>query len=89
MSVIINRPTSFMVKPRLSTLILTGDEVDRCNQAVQVYSRQALFFRRETPILTEDFMCGKHLHYENIDNPIDDLLRAIPGILPRNKNWLY
>jgi hypothetical protein len=89
MSVIINRPTSFMVEPRLSTLILTGDEVDRCNQAVQVYSRQALFFRREMPILTENFICGKHLHYENVDNPIDNLLRAIPGIPPRNKNWLY
>ncbi|WP_233259729.1 hypothetical protein, partial [Ramlibacter sp. WS9] len=30
MAVIINRPTSFMVEPRLSTIVLSDDEVEAC-----------------------------------------------------------
>jgi hypothetical protein len=88
-SVIIYRPTFMLVKPRLSTLFLNDNEVDQCNHTIQIYSRQALFFRSEIPSLTEDFLCGQHLRYENTTNPIDNLMRAIPGIPPKNNNWLF
>lgn len=83
-SVIVSRPTSFLVEPRLSTIVLTDEEVDRCNHAVQVYSRRALFYRADKPLLDEAFTRGEHLKYALPDNPIDTLFNAIPGVPPRD-----
>ena len=86
LSVIVTRPTTFTVSPRLSTIVLTDDEVDQCNHAVQVYSRQALYFRSHKPEVVEAFTCNEHLQYTDPDNPIDTLLRSIPGIPPRDSS---
>jgi hypothetical protein len=86
-SVIITRPASFTVQPRLSTIMLSDEEVELCNHAVQVYSREALFFRSENPTLDEAFTCGKHLAYDHPDNPIDSLIRRIPGVPPRDRSF--
>ena len=83
--VIIAKPISYMVEPRLSTIILTEDEVESCNHAVQVYSSGSLFFRSEQPVLDAAFTSGKHLVYAHADNPIDSLIRDIPGVAPRDK----
>jgi hypothetical protein len=84
LSVIVTRPTTFTVSPRLSTIVLTDEEVDQCNHAVQVYSRQALYFRSHQPEIVEAFTCNEHLKYTNQDNPIDNLFRSIPGIPARD-----
>jgi hypothetical protein len=86
MSVIISRPTSFTVEPRLSTIVLSDDEVEACNHAVQVYSKRALFYRSERPILIDAFTSDKHLIYDHPDNPMATLIRSIPGIPPRNRS---
>lgn len=83
-SVIVSRPMSFSVEPRLSTIVLTDEEVDRCNHAVQVYSRKALFYRSDKPLLDDAFTRGEHLEYALPDNPIDTLINAIPGVPPRD-----
>lgn len=83
-SVIVSRPMSFSVEPRLSTIVLTDEDVDRCNHAVQVYSRNALFYRSHKPPLAEAFMRGEHLEYARPDNPVDTLINAIPGVPPRD-----
>jgi len=90
-SVIVCRPMHFLVQPRLSTIVLTDEEVDLCNHAVQVYSRASLFFRSEQPTLDEAFNCGTHLRYSHPDNPIDCLIRGIPGIPPRDTShdWMW
>lgn len=84
MSVIVSRPISRNVQPLLSTIVLTDEEVDRCNHSVQIYSREALYFRSEKPTLDDAFTCGKHLEYAHPDNPIDTLIRAIPGVPDRD-----
>lgn len=86
LSVIVTRPITFTVSPRLSTIVLTDDEVDQCNHAVQVYSCQELFFRSHQPEVVEAFTCNKHRRYTHPDNPIDTLLRSIPGIPPRDRS---
>jgi len=86
-SVIVTRPTSFTVEPRLSTIVLSDEEVDRCNHAVQVYSRQALFFRHDRPSVEDAFACNQHRKYSSPDNPIDNLLHSIPGIPQSNTSW--
>jgi hypothetical protein len=86
LSVIVTRPASFTVLPRLSTIVLTEDEVNQCNHAVQVYSCQAIYFRNHQPDVVEAFTCNEHRKYTDPDNPIDNLLCSIPGIPPRDRS---
>ncbi|WP_129373656.1 hypothetical protein [Pseudomonas aeruginosa] len=51
-----------------------------------VYSKGALFYRSECPNLIEAFTSGTHLVYEHPDNPMDNLIRSIPGIPPRDRS---
>lgn len=86
MSVIVSRPGSFMVEPRISTLVLSDAEVEKCNYAVQVYSRGSLFFRSQKPILVDAFIRNEHLVYSDPDNPVDTLIRGLPGVPPRDRS---
>jgi hypothetical protein len=81
-AVIITRPMAYMVEPRLSTLALTDDEVDMCNRAVQVFSRNALFYRSQPPHVDDEFRSAQHLVYARPENPMDRLIRSVPGVLP-------
>jgi hypothetical protein len=81
-SVMVSRPTIFTVEPRLVTIVLSEDEVDRCNHAVQVYSRDALYYRNDRPRLDDSFRCGEHQKYSSPDNPIDSLFNSLPGVRP-------
>lgn len=84
LSVAITRPNCFTVHPRLCTIVLTDSEVDACNHAVQVYSREALYFRSEVPKTCDAYMCAQHKEYSHPDNPIDTFFRGIPGVPPRD-----
>lgn len=86
MSVILTRPTSFAVEPRISTIILSDKEVDVCNSTIQIYSRQFLFFRSNQPTIEESFADNEHQEYSCPDNPIDNLFCSIPGVAPRDKS---
>ncbi len=81
---VVTRPFRYMVDPRLSTIVLEDEEVDVCNQAVQVYARTALYFRSECPVIDEAFSRSEHLQYSHPDSPISELVRSIPGIPPRD-----
>jgi hypothetical protein len=83
--VIVTRPLGYMVEPRLSTLVLDATEVDICNHALQVYARGSIFFRSDRPHIDDSFARGLHLQYSHPDNPMDKLLRSIPGVPPRNR----
>lgn len=51
---------------------------------VQVYAKNAIFFRSQPPVLTEAFQRGKHLEYSHPGNPIDNLIHSIPGVPARD-----
>lgn len=80
-SVIIFRPSSYIEQPRLSTIVLSQEEVDQCNHTIQVYSRNALFFRSESPAPSDAFRSGQHLLYAHPNNPADALIQAVPGVI--------
>jgi hypothetical protein len=86
-SVVVTRPMSYMVDPRLSTILLTGEEVEVCNSAVQVYARNAIYFRHDRPSVSEDFARAQHLRYSHPNNPIAEMVRSIPGIPPRDTSF--
>lgn len=73
-----------MINPKLTTLVLDDHEVDICNNTVQVYSKNAIFFRSQQPVLTEAFRQCQHLMYLDPGNPIDTLIHSIPGIPSRD-----
>jgi hypothetical protein len=79
-SVCIIYPRHFRLEPRFSTIVLSDDEIDLCNKAVQVYSRKAIFFRSEQPQIQEAYARGQHLVYASSENSIDFLISHIPGI---------
>lgn len=81
-AVLFARPASYITTPRLVTLALSKSETDTLNQAVQVYAKDAIFYRSEKPTLTEHFKRAEHLIYENHNNPVDGLIHRIPGVLP-------
>jgi hypothetical protein len=83
-SVVITRPVEYMVEPKLCTIVLTDPEVAECNQATQIYSRNALYFRSQQPELSDAFRGRTHQMYSTRDNPIDALIQQIPGIPARS-----
>lgn len=79
-AVIVCCPTRYFVEPRISSIVLTDEEVRYCNHAVQVHARAELFSRSEFSELDSAFTIGERRMYAHLDNPIDMLIRAIPGI---------
>lgn len=86
-SIIVCRPSRYMVEPKLTTLVLDDHEVDICNHAVQVYSKSAIYFRSQQPELHEVFRSAQHLCFEHPGNPIDSLIHSIPGVAARNTSF--
>lgn len=82
--VLVCRPSQYTVEPRLTTLVLDDHEVDICNSTVSVYAKNAIFFRSQQPVLTEEFNRGKHLVYAHPGNSVDFLIHSIPGVPARN-----
>lgn len=84
MAVLYALPTRYTVEPRLSTLVIGADEAIALNEVVQVYARDALFYRSEPPELTDDFRSAKHLRYTSSRNPVEALVHAMPGVPDRD-----
>lgn len=80
LTIVISKPTSYRAEPRISTIVLTDSEVECCNHGVQVYSKDALFFREHEPLLTEAFTCGQRLQYDSRMNPLDQIIDNLPGV---------
>lgn len=84
LAVLIVRPQQCRPDPRLVTLVATPAEVDAMNQAVQIYARDALFYRSERPEVTDAFRQQTHLLYAHPGNPLESLIHTLPGVPPRN-----
>lgn len=83
LTLLVWRPAAYVPEPRLSTIVLTSDEVDAFNEAVQIYSKNRIYFRSQQPVLSPEFQAEGHRHYSDTNNPIDRLLKSIPGANPR------
>ena len=70
-AVIVCCPLSYLVEPRLSSIVLADEETDYCNHAIQVYSRHEMFFRSQPPKLDSAFTSGERRRYARADNPVD------------------
>lgn len=84
MSVLFARPMSYRTEPRLVTMVASQAEADALNYAVQVYARNAIFYRSERPEVDEVFTCGTHKVFADDRNSVDRLIYEIPGVPPRD-----
>jgi hypothetical protein len=75
-------PLRYSTEPMLSLLSITGEEASTLNDVVQIYSRNALFYRNERPDIIDAFRQGKHLCYADFRNSISMLCDSIPGVVP-------
>lgn len=80
-SMLLSRPRQYMKNPRLTTLVLTDAEAESLNFAVQVYSKNAIYFRQEVPFAYEAFIAGAHHEFSDALNPVSDLIRSVPGVI--------
>lgn len=83
MAVLIVRPTSYRPEPKLMTVVVNAAETDAFNEAVQVYAKDAIFYRADRPSLSEHFRAGEHLVY-NGPNVVEQFIHSVPGVPPRN-----
>lgn len=81
-SVLICRPTQYMKNPQLSSVVLTEAEADGLNLAVQVYSKNAIYFREALPTVHEAYLAGEHRMFSDPLNPVSHLIHEVPGIPP-------
>jgi hypothetical protein len=84
LAVLYARPMQYTVEPRLSTLVIEAEETEALNQVVQVYAREALFYRSDKPELIDDFRAGKHLRYTSSRNVVEQMVHGMPGVPDRD-----
>lgn len=76
-------PMSYEPKPRLSTLVIHAEHATMLNDAVQVYARNAIFYRSEKPEIRDHFTIGSHMRYSSPENPVEEIVYSMPGIRRR------
>lgn len=71
-------PMQYTTIPRLSTLVIDTDEAEELNKVVQIYAKEAIFFRSEKPTLLPDFQAGEHRRYDSSRNIVELIIHDIP-----------
>ncbi len=80
-AVLFVQPERYMEKPRICVRALNSNETDDLNLAVQVYSRNMIFFRSELPTRHPAFQEQRHLEFADRDNNIEKIIERVPGVL--------
>ena len=83
-SLLYARPNSYGVEPKVSTVVFDAEEATGLNDAVQVYARRSIFYRSEAPVIRDEFKAGRHLRYTHPNHPIEQIVRSLPGVPPRD-----
>jgi hypothetical protein len=76
-TVLFARSPEYRSQSELMTLLLNSAETNRLNEIVQVYSRDHIFFRIDSPDITEAFARREFLHFEyHNDEWIENVIAA-------------
>ena len=80
LAILIQRPGAYIVDPNLCTLVVNQQEADELNGIVQVYAKEAVFYRSERPSILPEFERGEHLRFADDRNFADRLCYLVPGV---------
>jgi hypothetical protein len=90
LAVLIQKPSSYIVEPNLFTLVVNRQEADELNNVVQIYARDAIFYRSERPSITPEFARAEHLSFADDRNFADRLCYIVPGVRDEaTPDWFY
>ena len=79
-----DRPLESWQEPELITMRLAADEVEIFNCIVQIYSRDAIFYRSQSPALSDHFRERKFIEITYHQHPwVERLLAEVAGFSPR------
>lgn len=75
MSVALRQPISYFLSPNTVAVRLTAEEVDRCNEIVQIYTKNYVYYRSVRPNVIPAFEERRFLQLEYHNHPwLDNLL---------------
>jgi len=80
LAILIQRPGSYMTDPNLCTLVINRQEADNLNGIVQIYAKDAIFYRSERPSILPEFERAEHLNFADDRNFADRLCYNVPGV---------
>jgi hypothetical protein len=69
-----------LTEPIISTLVIDGEEAKLLNDVVQVYARDAIFYRSEEPVITDAYSQRRHLMCMSPGDPIEQIIADLAGI---------
>ncbi len=79
-SVLYTIPRRYLTEPIISTLVIDGEEAKLLNDVVQVYARDAIFYRSEEPVITDAYSQRRHLMCMSPGDPIEQIIADLAGI---------
>lgn len=90
LAILIQRPGSYLLDPKLCTLVINQQEADELNRVVQIYAKEAIFYRSERPSISPEFERGEHLRFADDRNFADRLCYQVPGVRDEaTPDWFY
>lgn len=90
LAILIQRPGAYRIDPNLFTLVANRKEADELNRAVQIYAREAVFYRSERPQVLAEFERAEHLRFADDRNFADQLCYSVPGVKDEpTPDWFY
>jgi hypothetical protein len=60
--------------------VINQNEAEKLNSAVQIYSKDAVFYRSECPSILPEFESGEHMMFADDRNFADWLCYQVPGV---------
>jgi hypothetical protein len=79
-------PMSYSTNPRLCVALANPGEVRAINASVKAYAAKELFYRSQRPELCDGFEHKDHARYTHPDNPMEAMLRTLPGVSDRDRS---
>lgn len=80
LAILIQKPGSYLVNPNLCTLMVNRQEADELNGVVQIYAKEAIFYRSERPSILPEYKRAEHLRFADDRNFADRLCYNVPGV---------
>jgi hypothetical protein len=85
-TVVFTKPAQYWTEPSLMTMRVSRDEAIFLNNTIQVYSKDAIFYRAQKPSLLRSFGERQHFQYEYHHTPwLERLLESIASFIPSNQ----
>lgn len=90
LALLIQKPGAYRIDPNFFTLVVNREEANELNRTVQIYAREAIFYRLERPEIAPEFARAEHYQFADDRNFADRLCFQVPGVMDEpTPDWFY